>query len=213
MPTVEHPEGAGPTRTQIKSDLTAFYDARAEVRADSTLTPDRTLAREIFGDVLAAHDMRVVVDLGAGTGQDAAAFISRGVRVIALDLSHEHCRWAGRRGAMSAVADLYQLPLRSRSVPALWSVSTYQHVPGRDVLAVIGETGRTLRSGAPAMIGVWAGQPVEETRIDGELRRFYSIRSPEQWLAQFEAVVGVERWWIDEESGHGPYLWLLARGR
>jgi ubiquinone/menaquinone biosynthesis C-methylase UbiE len=213
MPAIEHPEGATPRTSAIKADLVAFYDARAGVRTDAPLTPDRTDARRMFGELVVSESRPFVVDVGAGTGQDAAALREMGVPVLALDLSFEHGRWAVNRGVDAVVADLYQLPIRSRSVPALWSASTFMHVPNRDIGRVVGETSRVLQPGAPAMIGVRTGSPVEETRVDGEVRRFYSIRPGERWLELFGAHLTVERWWIDEAADRSAYLWLLARSR
>lgn len=195
---------------EIKSDLVEFYDTRAAERASSTLRPDRSEARATFVDSLAHLGTQTVLDIGIGAGQDAAALIQARLDVVGVDLSWEHCRWAVRRGAPAAVGDFYSLPFASGSIGAAWCASAYIHVPAHHLAQVLRETRRVLRAGAVLMVGVWCGDESETVRVDGDVRRFYSIKTTEQWLHVLGEYFDIERWWVDDDAGEGDYLWCLV---
>jgi len=195
----------------IKADLVEFYDTRAAERAASTLRPDRSEARATFVGALANLATKTIVDIGIGAGQDALAMIEAGFDIVGVDLSWEHCRWAVRRGAAAAVADFYSLPFAPASIDAAWCASAYIHVPADHLGQVLAETRRVLRTGAVLMIGVWCGEESEGVRVEGTVRRFYSIKTAGQWLDLVRAYFDVERWWTDDSDPEEDYLWCLVR--
>ena len=198
---------------RLKSDLVDYYDAHAADRSTAHVRPDRTDARRRFVAELDRSDVRGLVDVGAGAGQDAAAFVAVGLDVVAVDLSFEHCCWSRVRGARSVRADVYRLPFRSGSIEAVWSASTLMHLPADDVPDVLTEIRRTLRPEAPAMLGVWTGADQEFEQVVGTHRRFYSMRSASFWLGLYrDRGFGVLESWVDTTSGDDDsYLWCLLR--
>lgn len=93
-----------------KSRAVSYYDAiAARYDADLSASAIDRLARRAFVDVVAQYVTpgSTLVDFGCGTGQDAAAYVRRGMRVLAWDPSAgmlNECR--ARLAAEGAVAQV-----------------------------------------------------------------------------------------------------------
>ena len=112
-----------------------------------------------------------VLDLGCGVGDLAAEFVSRGARVIGVDLVAEFIREARSRNLSRAtfeIADLRALPDFGIAVDGVWSSFSAAYIP--DLPAVISEWARQLKpSGWMALVEVddlFGHEPLsDETRM------------------------------------------------
>jgi SAM-dependent methyltransferase len=93
-----------------------------------------------------------VVDIGAGTGAFAAAFIDWfGLSVVAVEPSAAMRAQIPRRTGIRVLAgDAGAIPLPDQSADAAWLSLMIHHVP--DLEAAAGEIRRVLRPGAPVLI-------------------------------------------------------------
>jgi SAM-dependent methyltransferase len=87
-----------------------------------------------------------VVELGGGTGWQAALLERRGLDVVSIDLPSRH-----RRSVYFDVAeyDGVRMPIRSRSADVLWSSSVMEHVTNLHELAT-----EMTRVAAPGAIAI-----------------------------------------------------------
>ncbi|MGB0112081.1 MAG: class I SAM-dependent methyltransferase [Ilumatobacteraceae bacterium] len=179
----------------MEDDLTAYYDA--EARAGTRVDPRgfRVELQEQFAASVRAEARVRIIDVGAGPGVDTALWAADGFDVTGVDLGVENCFAAARRGLQAVPASLYELPFASGSFDALWTMSTFVHVPHDRFDDAIGEMLRVLRPGAPLGIGTWGGRDFEGVPEFGEFRpyRFFSLADHERWRAMLGAHGDLER--------------------
>lgn len=165
------------------TDLIAYYDAEARGGhrdGHGTLRGDLL---ERFHAILTAERRSCVVDVGSGPGLDAERLQRDGLSVTCVDLAHANIRRARMRGVTGITGSLYDLPLRTGAFDALWSMSTFVHVPHDRFDAAMRELRRVVRRGAPLGIGTWGGFDFEGVPEFGELRpyRFFSLAAHDRW--------------------------------
>jgi len=167
----------------LDEDLTAYYDA--EAREGGRVEPRgfRVELRGRFVEFVKAERRRRVIDVGAGPGVDTVAWVADGFDAVAVDLGVENCGVATRRGLAAVNASLYELPFAAGQFDALWTMSTFVHVPLERSDEALAELVRVLQPGAPMGIGTSGGRDFEGVPEFGELRpyRFFSLASHDRW--------------------------------
>ena len=145
----------------LSGDVRAAYDA---VAADYAAHVGGELAGKPVDlsllDALAGRAAPGVVgDLGAGPGHVAAHLATRGVPVLAVDLSAAMLT-AGRAGVPAAAGDLRRLPLRDGCLAAAVAFYSLIHLaPGEEVTA-LAEVRRVLAPGGELLAAVHVGDEV-----------------------------------------------------
>jgi SAM-dependent methyltransferase len=121
-----------------------------------------------------------VLELGCGTGADAALFAAEGHRVLALDFSAVAIGRAARQyaglGVEFRVADFSRpLDLGSESVDLVYSRMSLHYFTDEVTRAVVGELARVLvRGGLLVVLCRSVADPLwgEGTRIEADMYRF-----------------------------------------
>lgn len=169
----------------LDADLIAYYEAEARGRLRTVRGAMRSALRSSFAARLRSEGRRAVVDVGAGPGLDAEAWSSDGFDVVGIDLTHANAVLMSERDLRCVTGSLYQLPFRTGAFDALWTMSTFVHVPHVRFDAAIEEMLRVVRPGAPLGIGTWGGVDLEAVQEVGELRpyRFFSLATHDRWQA------------------------------
>lgn len=156
-------------RFREREQIRRAFDAAAAGYEQSAV-----LQREVGQRLLQRLDLirlqpRLVVDLGAGTGLQAAALRERyrKARVVALDLSPNMLRQARRHGSwlrpLPAVqASQDQLPFASRSVDLLFSSMSFQW--SGEPQALFRECHRVLRPGGLLLFSTLGPDTLRELR-------------------------------------------------
>ena len=167
----------------LDEDLTAYYDAEARTGGRVEARGFRVELRTRFVEVVTAEERRRVIDVGAGPGVDTMAWVTDGFDTVGLDLGFENCRVAAGRGLTAVAGSLYDLPFATARFDALWTMSTFVHVPLDRSDQALREMVRVLRPGSPIGIGTWGGRDFEGVPEFGELRpyRFFSLASHDTW--------------------------------
>jgi SAM-dependent methyltransferase len=198
----------------LERDLARYYDQDAPRRAARTLDPERVRRRGRFTDLLRREARTRVLEVGVGTGTDAAAMQADGLTVTGVDLSAEHVAISRAAGIEARVASLLDLPFVTSGFEAVWSMSVLMHVPDRDMGTALSELGRVLLPGAPAALGLWGGDDHEGELEDDEIEphRYFNWRSNDHLKALLEEHAEIEEfetWWV----GDPPHLyqWCVIR--
>ena len=172
----------------LDADLTAYYDAEALAGVRGTVDAMRLGIRTRFADLLRREGRHRLVDIGAGPGTDTVAFHHDGVDAVGVDLSPANVVTMCERGAMGAAGSLYALPFPDAVFDALWTMSTFVHVPHDRFDEAMGELVRVVAPGAPLAIGTWGGHDFEGVPEFGDLRpyRFFSLATHARWRTMLE---------------------------
>jgi SAM-dependent methyltransferase len=199
----------------LDADLAAYYDEEAARGLRTGHGPLRTELRERFADLLREEGRRRLIDVGAGPGLDTGGFAAEGLDAVGVDLSVENAGAMRRRGVTGVAASLYALPFRDAEFEALWTMSTFVHVPYDRFDDAMGEMCRVVGPGRPVGIGTWGGFDWEglSDRDTIEPRRFFSLASHDRWRTSLERYGAVEFFgtWHPNADTHWEYQFAILR--
>lgn len=199
----------------LDADLMAYYEAEAARRLRGKSGSQRDGLYATFRDLLRSEGRSRLVDVGAGPGTDTVRWQDDGFDVIGVDLAHGNVVRMRDQGVPGVVASLYQLPLPRGMFEALWTMSTFVHVPDARLDEAISELVRVVDPGSPLGIGTWGGMDFEGVPEFGELRpyRFFALRSHDRWRDLLAAHGSVEQFHSFDATGtHGwEYQFAVLR--
>jgi SAM-dependent methyltransferase len=169
----------------VVGDLRRAYDGGAERRDSLAMPPWKLVERRTFLDRVRAEGGRRLLEVGAGTGHDAAFFAAEGLEVVATDLSPAMVELCRAKGIDARVMDVLGLEFPRASFDAIYTVNCLLHVPDADLPAVLADLSGLLRPVGLMYLGVWGGQNREGTleNDDHEPKRFFAFRTDEHLQA------------------------------
>jgi SAM-dependent methyltransferase len=178
----------------LDAELTAYYEQEASQGRRSAHDDMRLDLRTSFAELLRAEGVSTLLDVGAGPGLDTALWQADGIRTVGVDLAHGNAVLMRRRGLVAVRGSLYRLPFRSERFDALWTMSTFVHVPHDRFDEAMAELIRVVRPGGPLAIGTWGGVDFEGRPGLGDLRpfRFFSLASHDRWHSMLSRHGAVE---------------------
>lgn len=200
----------------LDADLIAYYDAEARGGHRSAHGDFRIELRGRFAELLRANGTQTVIDVGAGPGLDTALWSSDGFSVVGVDLASANVERIRDAGLSGVAGSLYALPFRSASFDALWTMSTFVHVPHERFDEAMTEMLRVVGPGALLGIGTWGGSDFEGVREFGDLRpyRFFSLASHSRWHEMLARHADVELFETYESPEDGwEYQFAVVRRR
>lgn len=196
----------------LDRDLIAYYEAEARDGRRTGHGELRHRLRAEFAAVLAGEGRRRLVDVGAGPGLDTRAWQADGYDAVGVDLAHANVEVMSRRGLDAVTASLFALPFRTGSFEALWTMSTFVHVPHDRFDEAMAEMRRVVAPGAPLAIGTWGGIDFEGRPEFGDLRpyRFFSLAGHDRWRSMLERHAAVERFDTFDVADEGGWIYQFA---
>lgn len=179
----------------LDDDLIAYYDAEARAGTRRAHGEMRLGLRSSFVELLVREGRHTLLDIGAGPGLDTIEFERDGFDVTGLDLAPANVAVMRSLGLRAVAGSLYRLPFADASFDAVWTMSTFVHVPAARRHEAIVELGRVVRPGGVVAIGTWGGRDFEGVPEFGELRphRFFSLASHARWRRALGRLGSVER--------------------
>ena len=164
-----------------------------------------------------AESRSLVIDVGCGPGVDTALWQRDGFDVVGVDLAHANIAVLRSHGLVGVTGTLYELPFRAAAFDALWTMSTFVHVPDERVDAALAELVRAVKPGAPLGIGTWGGPDYEGHPEFGDLHpyRFFALRSHDRWRELLSHHGTLEQFaTFDPVAEHGwQYQFAVLRAR
>ena len=196
----------------LDADLIAYYDAEARGEHRSAHGDLRLELRRRFAELLRNGEVRTLIDVGAGPGLDTALWAADGFTAVGVDLAHANVERMRDVGLAGVTGSLYVLPFRSETFDALWTMSTFVHVPHERFDEAITELLRVVAPGAPLGIGTWGGLDFEGVPEFGELRpyRFFSLASHDRWHEMLARQADVEVFETYESTGRDGWEYQFA---
>ena len=127
-----------------------------------------------------------VLEVGAGTGQDAVFFRDNGVDVVATDLTPEMVEHCTSKGLVAHVRDVMDLGFDDASFDAVWTINCLLHVPTDVLPDALTEITRVLRPDGLLYLGVYSTVPPFEGLNEDDNhdpKRFFAFRADDVMLA------------------------------
>lgn len=195
-------------------DLAAYYEREAAARARTGRAGRREELLADFVEWLCAESSHSVLDVGAGPGRDGRPFVDAGLSYLGVDLAHGNALLAAELGLDVVQGSLFELPVRTRSVDAVWTMSTLLHVPDVRFDAAMAAIVSCVRPGGLVAVGLWGGTDregvIETDHFDPP--RFFSLRNHNRirsMLAQHGRPELFETW--DADPGPWDYQFAVLR--
>lgn len=178
----------------VVRDLRASYDGSVKERDAQVKQQFKLDERAVFLDRLLVAEARSLLEVGAGTGQDAVFFADAGLDVTAVDLSPEMVRKCQEKNLQAFVRDIKHLEFPPESFDAVYTMNCLLHVPNEDLPEALLAIRTVLRPGGLFFVGSWGGQSAEGVHPEDHLepKRFFSFRSDQElfgYLSRFFEVV------------------------
>lgn len=201
----------------LDADLTAYYNAEDLGGHRSAHGEFRAQLRQRFRELIRSERRNAVIDVGAGPGLDTIEWQGDGFTAVGVDLAPANAEAMRQRGLAGLAGSLYHLPFRTGAFDALWTMSTFVHVPHERFDEAMRELIRVVQPGAPVGIGTWGGKEFEGVPEFGDLRpyRFFSLASHVRWrneLATHGTVETFETYHANTDSDW-EYQFAVVRAR
>jgi SAM-dependent methyltransferase len=163
----------------------------------------------------------VVLDLGCGSGEDAPALASMGLRCVGLDISAGLLDLTRRFEALAGRAvmgDLRSLPFADGTFDAVWAGGSVHHVTKPEMRGVASEVAQVLKPGGvfalSVELGLHDGYVSNSDNVQG--RRWYSYFEPDELRAilRCAGIDVVDAYFGEPQpSSAGGFAALFARRR
>jgi len=151
-----------------------------------------------------------ILDLGCGSGRDAALLSGRGYDVTGVDVSYALLRQAAAHEprAQFVHGSMYALPFPENSFDGVWAASSLLHAPRARIGEALAELRRVVRPGGTVFVALKSGhgEEVVETPTIGP--RLFSYWTADAFAAEMNEVdLPVDDWYERQAAGAS---WLCA---
>lgn len=190
---------------KVVEDLRAAYNSSASKRDEMPKSQWKVSERAGFLERLHREGKTRLLEIGAGTGNDALFFQEEGLHVVASDLSPEMVQRCRAKGLEAHTMDFLDLDFPPASFDAVYALNCLLHVPNADLPAVLSLVRALLVPGGLFFIGAYGGESSEGIAPDDwhNPPRFFSLRSDEQIQAFVAEHFEVIDFHIVEPEGAG----------
>lgn len=176
------------TDAELRQVLRRAYAKQAGARDRRSIQPWKIAERKNFLERLQAAGASSLLEIGAGTGQDAEFFAAARLQVLATDLTPENVAACRQKGLEARVMDVCALDLPDAQFDAVFSLNCLLHLPKSEFPKAIAEIRRVLKPGGLFYLGLYGGPDSEGVYEDDtyEPKRFFSFWSNEGLQKELE---------------------------
>lgn len=166
----------------IADELRTAYDGGVDTRDRMEKSPWKLEERAGFLGRTREEGHRILLEIGAGTGQDSLYFQEHGLDVVAADLSPAMVARCREKNLNARLLDVLQMDVAPESFDAVYAMNCFLHVPNADLPAALESVRAILRPGGLFFLGVYGGDGGEGiAEHDHHVPpRFFSWRTDEQ---------------------------------
>lgn len=187
-----------------------FYAAHARTyAAHGAHDPDPRLL--VFIDALPPGAK--VLELGSGSGRDAAVMLARGLDVHPTDASPQLAAEAEKRIGRPVQVMRFDELVEDAAYDAVWACASLLHAPAAELTADLARIFRALRPGGLFVASFKEGQGEGRDRFG----RYYNYPDAETLTAHYRAAADWASLSLDRIAGGGydglptQWLWMTAR--
>jgi len=179
----------------LRKTLQQAYAKNVADRESNQPQPWKLAGRQAFLELLKGSGVVSLLEVGAGTGQDAAFFASRGLEVLATDLTEENVAACRRKGIRAEVMDACDLKLPAASFDAVYSLNCLLHLPKAEFPVGLDNIKRVLKPGGLFYLGLYGGEDSEGIYEEDtyEPKRFFSFWTDEGLKAKISPTFKILR--------------------
>lgn len=204
--------------TALRDSLKRAYANMVAQRGASQPQTWKLGDQERFLQMINAEEAKTLIEVGAGTGQDAAFFAANGLDVLAIDLTEENVAACRQKGLRAEVMDVCDLRLPASSFDAAYSLNCLLHLPKSEFPIALDNIHRLLKPGGLFYLGIYGGVEREGVYEEDtyEPKRFFSFWTDEalkpKLIPRFE-ILQFENIDIGNQDGLGFQSLILRKPR
>jgi SAM-dependent methyltransferase len=179
----------------VVEGLRTAYDGAVARRDQMAKTPWKIAERTAFLHRIQSENARRLLEVGAGTGEDSAAFQASGLEVTATDLSPAMAARCRERGLDAREMDVLHLDFPPGWFDAAYSLNCLLHMPDADLPAALESIAAVLRPGGLFFLGVYGADVSRQGPDDPndyQPPRFFSFRTDDQIEGFARRCFGIE---------------------
>lgn len=196
-----------------KQALRRAYARAVALRQERTIQPWKLEQRANFLELLQAEGVSTLLEIGSGTGEDAAFFAAEGLEVTATDLTPENVAACRQLGLHALVMDACDLRFPAASFDSAFSLNCLLHLPKADFPRALANIRSVLKPGALIFLGQYGGRDSEGIYEDDdyEPKRFFSFFSDaalKDAITPYFEINSFKRIELDEPDLHFQSLFL-----
>jgi SAM-dependent methyltransferase len=187
----------------------AYYDEYADHFRGRTAALPMNAAYEPFMREL--PPCARILDAGCGPGRNAAAFLSHGYRVTAIDASPAMVQLA-RRSGIDARVMTFQHMTFNEEFDGVWASASVLHVPHAEIPGVLSRFARALNPQGILYVSLKEGQS-ERIAEDGRFFSYFALDEFSDSLTSsglFKLVKAWKRIGLDSSGATRTWLNFLA---
>lgn len=190
----------------------ASYDALAGLYEERYAALDTSRFLDWVIEGLGSPKRLRALDVGCGTGRDAAALTQRGLRVTGIDLSAAMLGRAVKNasGARFTLANALAMPFPGQSFDVVWSIASLVHLSDRELGAALTEMGRVAKTGAAVFVSVPRGSGHEWREDATGARRWFNYVDSAESLEDAATAAGLRVERIEDVEGEVQGQWINA---
>jgi len=157
-------------------------------------------ARRSFSEIEKHGDLKTLLDLGCGAGQDAVYFAKQGLRVTAADFSEPGLRFVpkGIKNLESVYLDIADLKLKNNSFDVIYAHLSLHYFSDNATTQIFDKLYSVLKKGGlifikckstdDALYGL--GEKIESNMFykDNHVRHFFTKEYMKEKLAKFDLI-------------------------
>ncbi len=126
-----------------KTDKTLdYYNTQAASFAQSTLDVEFSALQDEFVSYL--KEGASILDVGAGSGRDSAAFLKQGFKVTAIDGSAELAKLASKVLGQEVIVSTFQDYEPDQIFDGIWACASLLHLSREDIVKVMQKLAKAL---------------------------------------------------------------------
>ena len=185
-----------------------YYNKNAEQYFMNTADVDFIDAYERFVKYLPEHGR--IIDIGCGSGRDAAAFVEMGYDAVGLDASVELAEIAKKEKGIDVLVEDMTCWAAEEPYDGIWCCASLLHLDDKGLEDFFQNLKRNLKAGGAIYISVKAGI---ETGFDNKGRFMKNFTEGE--LRDYLALAGIEivqTWNTGDQLNREGFFWINVIG-
>lgn len=185
-----------------------YYNENAEQYFRSTAEVDFTDAYERFLKYVPEHGS--IIDMGCGSGRDAAAFARRGYKAIGLDASEELAEIARTQNDIDVIVEDMASYVADKPYDGIWCCASLLHLRDDELQSFFQNLNGNLKEGGTVYISVKAGI---ETGCDDKGRFMRNFTEDElKVFLDASGVRVVDEWSTGDQLNREGFHWINIVG-
>ncbi len=143
-----------------------------------------------------------VLDVGCGTGEHTVYFQSKGLEVVAIDLSPEMVEIACKNGVNAKIMDLENLDFPSSSFDGIWAVTSLLHIPKSKITSILEKIASILVPGGILFISMIEGKGEGFVNDASDTSRYFAFYTDEELISLLSSYFELVDFWKDKAENH-----------